>query len=255
MPEIEWDQPESFFERLNTVRDELPVHQGECYLEYHRGTYTTHGNLKAAFRGLERALQVAEAAAAATGKTWEMEHAWKRLVFAQFHDYIPGSSVWDVYQEGLPELDALAEAQWAAAGEALSGKGSDCLFNPHAVPVSKWIEGPDAAAYVTLPPLSGSRIESVVRDAPGAVEAKGRKVSNGLAEFRVNASGWIDRLNWEGVDVPLSEPMGQLMLYPDHAANFDAWDIDRHVLNIGEVCKAKPTISVVEEGAHRAGVG
>ncbi len=254
MPEIEWDQPESFFDRLNEVRDDLPVHQGECYLEYHRGTFTTHGNLKASFRGLERALQTAEAVAAATGKTWDMEHAWKRLVFAQFHDYIPGSSVWDVYQEGLPELDGLAESQLAEADKALSGKGSDCLFNPHAVPVSRWIDGSDASAYVTLPPLSGSPIESVIQDTPKVVEVKGRTVSNGLAEFRVNASGWIDRLSWEGVDVPLSGTVGQLMLYPDHAANFDAWDIDRHVLSIGEVCKAKATITVVEEGAHRAGI-
>jgi alpha-mannosidase len=254
MPDLEWDQPESFFDRLNTVRDALPVHQGECYLEYHRGTYTTHGNLKASFRGLERAMQVAEAVAAATGKSWDMEHAWKRLVFAQFHDYIPGSSVWDVYKEGLPELDGLAESQLAEACKALTGKGADCLFNPHAVPVSKWIEGPDAAAFVSLPPLSGSAIESVIQDVPDSVEVKGRKVSNGLAEFRVNASGWIDQLTWEGVDVPLSGPVGQLMLYPDHAANFESWDIDRHVLNIGEVCKAKASIQKIEEGAHRAGI-
>ncbi|MFV0338010.1 MAG: glycoside hydrolase family 38 C-terminal domain-containing protein, partial [Chthoniobacterales bacterium] len=36
---------------------------------------------------------------------------WKRMIFAQFHDYIPGSSVWDVYLEGLPELDAHAKTQ------------------------------------------------------------------------------------------------------------------------------------------------
>ncbi|WP_308985228.1 alpha-mannosidase [Thalassobacterium sedimentorum] len=254
MPEIEWDQPESFFERLNTVRNALPVHQGECYLEFHRGTFTTHGNLKASFRGLERAMQVAEAVAAATSKTWNMEDSWKRLVFAQFHDYIPGSSVWDVYMEDLPVLDRHAATQLDEAKKALAGKGEDCLFNPHAVEVSKWIDGLDASAYVSLPPLSGSSIESVIQDVPESVEVKGRKVSNGLAEFRVNASGWIDQLSWEGVEVPLSGPAGQLMLYPDHAANFEAWDIDRHVLSIGEVCKAKATLTCVEEGAHRAGI-
>ncbi|MBT64135.1 MAG: alpha-mannosidase [Puniceicoccaceae bacterium] len=254
MPEIEWDQPEAFFDRLNSVRDELPVHQGECYLEYHRGTFTTHANLKASFRGLERAMQVAEAVAAATGKTWNMEDSWKRLVFAQFHDYIPGSSVWDVYLEDLPVLDGHAEAQLAEAGQALAGKGGDCLFNPHAMEVSKWIDGPDASAYVSLPPLSGLPIETVIQDTPQSVEVQGRKVSNGLAEFRVNASGWIDQLSWEGVEVPLSGAAGQLMLYPDHAANFEAWDIDRHVLSIGEVCNAKAKITAVEEGAHRAGI-
>jgi alpha-mannosidase len=254
MPEIEWDQPEGFFERLNTVRDELPVHKGECYLEYHRGTYTTHGNLKASFRNLERAMQVAESVASATRSTWEMEHAWKRLIFAQFHDYIPGSSVWDVYLEDLPELDREASEQFSHAETALKGSGETCIFNPHAVEVSKWIEGPDAAAFVTLPPLSGSPIESVIQEELESVEVKGRKVSNGLAEFKVNASGWIDQLSWEGVEVPLTGPLGQLMLYPDHAANFEAWDIDRHVLSIGDVCKAKASITPIQEGMHRAGI-
>ncbi|WPJ96137.1 glycoside hydrolase family 38 C-terminal domain-containing protein [Coraliomargarita algicola] len=254
MPDLEWDQPEAFFDRLNGVRDELPVHQGECYLEYHRGTFTTHGNLKASFRGLERAMQVAEAVAAATGKIWNMEDSWKRLVFAQFHDYIPGSSVWDVYMEDLPVLDGHAAKQLAEAEKALTAKGDDCLFNPHAVEVSKWIDRPDASAFVTLPPLSGSLIEAVIQDAPASVEVKGRKVSNGVVEFRVNASGWIDQLSWEGVEVPLSGPLGQLMLYPDHAAYFEAWDIDRQTLSLGEVCKAKASITAVDGGAHRAGI-
>lgn len=255
MPDIEWDQPESFFERLNAVRDALPIHQGECYLEYHRGTFTTHGNLKASFRSLERAMQVAEAVSAVTGKAWEMEHSWKRLVFAQFHDYIPGSSVWDVYLEGLPELDREAENQLDYAAKALAGTGEDCLFNPHAVAVCQWVTKPGSAkpVYAALPPLSGSAIEALETASPDAVRIKGRLVSNGLTDFHLNSFGWIDQLTWEGVTVPLAGPMGQLILYPDHAANFESWDIDRHVLNLGKVCKSKAEITPIEEGTHRAG--
>ncbi|MGE9292928.1 MAG: alpha-mannosidase, partial [Puniceicoccales bacterium] len=257
MPSIEWDHPESFFERMESVRSELPVHQGECYLEYHRGTYTTHGNLKAAFRGLERALQLAEAVSAATGQCWDLEYAWKRLVFAQFHDYIPGSSVWDVYLEGVPELEALAEDQRGRAADTLNGEdGEPSVFNPHAITVKKWIvsAAKKKPAYVELPPLSGSPIESVMTVEPTPVRLKGKTVSNGLASFRVNASGWIDRLEWEGVAVPMCGPLGQITLHPDRAARFDAWDIDRHVLALGEVCKAKPTLEPFTNGSHRAGV-
>ena len=255
MPAIEWDQPEAFFERLNAVKDQLPVHQGECYLEYHRGTYTTHGNLKESFRNLERALQVAESVSSLTGKHWEMEHAWKRLVFSQFHDYIPGSSVWDVYLEGLPELDENAATQRAEAVQALEGEGDLAIFNPHAVPVRKWItpEGAKEATYVELPALSGSALAGVAVEQPEGVRVEGSLVSNGLVSFQLNQSGWIDSLVWEGVEVPLSEPIGQLVLYPDHAANFDAWDIDRHVLSLGEVCAADATVTPVQEGSHRGG--
>ncbi|MFP4069676.1 MAG: alpha-mannosidase [Opitutales bacterium] len=255
LPAIGWDQPEAFFDRLVRVKDRLPVHQGECYLEYHRGTYTTHGNLKASFRNLERAMQFAEAVSAATGKRWEMEAAWKRLVFAQFHDYIPGSSVWDVYMEGLPELDAHAGKQIALASQVLEGEGEACIFNPHVVPLRKWVRMPDAseARYVALPPLSGTPLSEAKAEAPESVQVAKRTVRNGLAEFRLNASGWIDRMSWEGVEVPLDGPAGQLVLYPDRAANFESWDIDRHVLSLGEVCKGKATISPVEEGP-RAGL-
>ncbi|WP_309399288.1 alpha-mannosidase [Cerasicoccus maritimus] len=252
MPSIEWDQPENFFDQLSGVRDQLPTHQGECYLEYHRGTYTTHGNLKASFRGLERAMQVAESVSAVTGKTWEMETAWKRLVFAQFHDYIPGSSVWDVYLEGLPELDGHAAEQLAAAGKALAGKGTDCLFNPHAVEVRRWVDVAGQPAYVSLPPVSGKPVAEAVIESPEAVTVKGKTASNGLVEIHLNAAGWVDRLSWEGVDVPLSAPLGQLEIYADVAANFEAWDIDRHVLSLGEICRNKPTVTTVEAGV-RAG--
>jgi alpha-mannosidase len=265
MPAMGWGQPEGFFERLAGRYDQLPVHQGECYLEFHRGTYTTHGNLKGSFRNLERALQVAEAVSAVTGKRWEMEHAWKRQVFAQFHDYIPGSSVWDVYLEGLPELDGLAKDQVARAGQALGGKGEMCLFNPHGVPVKAWVQksGNSKPVYVCLPPLAGTQLaDAVIEELPapvgisgpmGSVGLAGAKASNGLVGFHVNTSGWIDRLVWEGVAVPLAGPLGQLLLYPDRAANFEAWDIDRQVLSLGEICKDKAVITVVKDGI-RSGI-
>lgn len=258
MPSMSWDHPEAFFERLAKLRDRLPVHQGECYLEYHRGTFTTHGNLKAAFRGLERALQVAEAASVVTGKRWDMEHAWKRLVFAQFHDYIPGSSVWDVYLEGLPELDAEAEAQLELAGRALSnGKPVASLFNSHAHPVKKWVKNPATGkkVYVSLPALSGTPVDTAVVEQPEAVEVKGSFVSNGSTSFRLNAAGYVESLKLDGEAIPLKASGGlcQLVSYPDRAANFDAWDIDRHVLSMGEVAKDKPVIAPIREGKHRAG--
>lgn len=254
MPDIAWDQPEAFFERLGAVADQLPVHQGECYLEYHRGTYTTHGNLKASFRNLERAMQVAEAVSVATGKTWDMEHAWKRLVFAQFHDYIPGSSVWDVYIEGLPELDGLAAGQFQQAVAALSGEGEACLFNPHALPVHYWhAKGDSESVRLTLPALSGTTVQDAIDDQqPEVVSLDGRTVSNGLAEFTLNEDGWIEQLIWEGVCVPQSAPLGQLVVYPDRAANFDSWDIDRHVLALGEVCDTAVTIESYQR-PHAAG--
>ncbi|MES2310161.1 MAG: glycoside hydrolase family 38 C-terminal domain-containing protein [Verrucomicrobiota bacterium] len=257
MPAMNWGQPEAFFERMMKRREKLPVHQGECYLEYHRGTFTTHGNLKSIFRSLERAMQMVEAASSISGKQMDLEHAWKRLVFAQFHDYIPGSSVWDVYREGLPELKKMADEQIVKAQKSLTSKnGSEAFFNPHAVTVHRWIQDSETkkAIYVSLPPLSGVSLKVISPSkSPDEVRISGRTISNGLTEFRMNAAGWIDRLVWEGVSVPIKSPLGTLEIYPDRAANFEAWDIDRQALSLGQVCDEKPVITILNKESHRAG--
>jgi alpha-mannosidase len=258
LPGVKWDHPESFFKRLNKVRDKLPTHQGECYLEYHRGTYTTHGDLKETFRALERALQVSEAVAAATGARWDLEHSWKRLVFAQFHDYIPGSSVPDVYIEGLPELRKLADAQKAEVRAVLEKKkGEWCVFNPHALPVQCTVRHPGTKknVLVSLPPLSGTAIEDAVVKKPlMPVTVAGRTVSNGLAEFTLNTDGCIASLTLEGQNIPLREPLGQMVLYPDRPAHFDSWDIDRQTLSLGEKPHSKVSFKPWQDGEFRRGL-
>ncbi|MBF0198045.1 MAG: alpha-mannosidase [Planctomycetes bacterium] len=254
MPEIKWDHPEAFFKRLENKAGDLPVHQGECYLEYHRGTYTTHSDLKSSFRGLERALQIAEAAAVSAAKDWNKEAAWKKLIFAQFHDYIPGSSVWDVYIEGLPILKKAAEEQLNKVDECLNSKGEPCVFNPHALPLKMWLlTSQGHYQWVEMPPLAGSAIEDVIlKDIPESPCIKGDTISNGLSSFSINEQGWITSLNWDKKDVPIAEPLAQLVLYRDIPAHYEAWDIDRHTLSLGEVCDDVPEITHFQN-SHSAG--
>ena len=258
LPGLKWDHPENFFKRLGKIRDQLPTHQGECYLEYHRGTYTTHGNLKETFRRLERALQVSEAVTAATGVRWDIEHAWKRLVFAQFHDYIPGSSVSDVYAEGLPELQKITELQKNQARHALEARnGGWCVFNPHALPVQCAVRHPRTkkSVIVSLPPLSGCDIDqATVKKLPAPVKVLGRSVSNGLTAFTLNADGCIGKLVFEGQEVPLREPLGHMVLYPDRAANYEAWDIDRQTLSLGEKPRGPVSFQVWQDGEFCKGI-
>ncbi len=81
-----------------------PVWNDELYLEFHRGCYTTHGDQKLYNRRCENLLYEAELfaslAAIATGATYpknELEVAWKKVLFNQFHDILPGSAIAEVY--------------------------------------------------------------------------------------------------------------------------------------------------------------
>jgi alpha-mannosidase len=81
----------------------IPVWKDELYLEYHQGTYTTQANQKKFNRGNEVLLTNAEkfsAFASLSGRPYNsnaLEEAWKKLLFNQFHDILPGSSIREVY--------------------------------------------------------------------------------------------------------------------------------------------------------------
>jgi len=250
MPTTAWDQPEDFFARLEARRHQLPVHQGECYLEYHRGVLTTHGVLKDAFRALERALQVREAVAVASGSTPDLKQAWRRMVFAQFHDYIPGSSVADVYHEGIPELRRLAAEQLEnASAELSSRRGRWQAFNPLPQAWKGWVNSPDSTQpqWIEIPPLCSSPLDAG-SPAPTAAEIRGKTLRNGHVTVQIGEHGWLQQLEIDGREIALNGPAARAVLYPDTPANYDAWDIDRHTLGLGSEVDTKPSFKVESKG-------
>ncbi|HEV3273181.1 MAG TPA: glycoside hydrolase family 38 C-terminal domain-containing protein [Candidatus Methylacidiphilales bacterium] len=253
MPEVGWGRVDEFFERLNKARAKLPVWQGELYLEYHRGVLTTHGELKARFRACERALQVWEAARCATGGGEIDEGAWRRLVFAQFHDYIPGSSIWEVYEEGLPELAAIGENALGRAAVDLGRSGRAALFNP--LPVERVHVFEDGSKAVRLGPLSGGPVADLAALEPAKdVEATAKKIESGLVKAVFDAKGRIAALSFGENKIALRGPLGGLVLFPDFPHGFEAWDIDRQTLNLGRAVESPAEAAVLRKGGLRGAV-
>ncbi|MCC5642345.1 alpha-mannosidase [Nostoc sp. CHAB 5824] len=88
----------------------FPIWDDELYLEFHRGCYTTHADQKRWNRRCENLLYQAELfatlATVSCGVTYpkaEIEAAWKLVLFQQFHDILPGSSITQVYTDALPQ--------------------------------------------------------------------------------------------------------------------------------------------------------
>ncbi len=123
VPKTTWGGVEEFFGRMDEVRDRLPVYQGELYLEYHRGVYTTQSEFKRNYRAAERGLQALEAVRVATGAGPIETEPWERVCFAQFHDALPGSSIGLVYEQMTPQLAEVAETSLARAREEMAGDG------------------------------------------------------------------------------------------------------------------------------------
>lgn len=244
LPAVSWDLPEAFFSRLAERRKMLPTYSGEFYLEYHRGCYTTHGNLKHAFRELERALQIREAVAVACGSAPDLSHPWRRMVLAQFHDYIPGSSIPEVYAEALPELAELSNDLRSAAQADLAGPdGVSCLFNALAIPCDTLT----SRGLIQVPPLTGIAIEKAAVKSTAPVVIGERTLANEHVAIRIDEMGELSHLAIDGEAVALHAGAGGLVVYPDRAANFEAWDIDRQALSLGRRVTTPPVISFEPE--------
>jgi alpha-mannosidase len=105
----------------------LPTWVGELYLETHRGTYTTHSEIKRANRKNELALREAEIAgymAAASGIQVDLtplDAAWENLLLLQFHDILPGSSIGEVYREAAIDHARIALTAQAVRDAAWQG--------------------------------------------------------------------------------------------------------------------------------------
>lgn len=107
LPRCRFSRTEDCFDRLHAgvAAEKLPVHNGELYLELHRGCQTTQARTKRNNRKCEWLLHNVEwlsAWAALHGKSYDHETinaAWRILLTHQFHDILPGSSITEVYSD------------------------------------------------------------------------------------------------------------------------------------------------------------
>jgi alpha-mannosidase len=131
-PRLRCGTVSEFFRRLEAdVGDRLPSWNGELYLEFHRGTYTTHARNKRANRQSEFLLHDAEfLASMATQLTSDhhyphadLRRAWELTCLNQFHDILPGSSITPVYEESLRQYDEVRDIGERVREEALVALG------------------------------------------------------------------------------------------------------------------------------------
>ncbi len=144
----------SYLEPLEPLEPQLPVWRDELYLELHRGCSTSRPDQKRHNRSLERLLREAEVArallwvedrtGAATGAEPHVPDVaggddpvdWRPLLFQQFHDILPGTSIPEVFEQ--------AEPQWRQARRQASRQRDRAL--------AAWLGSrPNSAAAGTQP--------------------------------------------------------------------------------------------------------
>jgi alpha-mannosidase len=256
---------------LSTMRSDArtgPIVRDELYLEFHRGTYTTQAATKRRNRELESLLQSAEAAATMASAPYPRDSlaaAWQLVLFNQFHDILPGTSIDSVYFDAgidYARAERIARSVVRSSLESLAShldtrppnrSGTPFLvFNPSGrvrtdvvrLPASAGTIARDSSGRLLPSSVHDSTLEVLVRDLPalsaavifvehGAAPGATRN-QHALALENANvvvaidpATGNIARLydKQHGFEA-LVPGAGALVMLDDQPQRWDAWNID-----------------------------
>jgi len=286
MPKVKFETARALVDRVVSRAADLPVWDGELYLEYHRGTYTTQAWLKRANRKNEINLHNVEwlaSLAAPHGFALDkpkLDAMWEDLLLMQFHDILPGSSVGEVYDDEIRPMQEAIEAQCremiAGAVDALCAKIDTTgfakpvvLFNtlswdrtdPVRMPDGSWRDGVTVPAggwaVVELAGDASDRSDpSDPSDAPW-VSTCGRELTNRFWELHLDEQGRVarlyDRLNSRDV-LPTGGAANDWQVFEDRPLAHEAWDVDLYYQEYPLPRPECVSVEVIERGGARAAV-
>jgi alpha-mannosidase len=180
IPRVHIGKVEPYFERLaeRLKEKQIPVWDGELYLELCQGVYTSQAYNKRANRRAERLYHDTEwlcsLAETLTGETAypqdELNAGWEIILHNQFHDVLPGTSIPQVFEDCRADYarveqigqHALSRAQDALIRRVHTDEIAIVVFNPLAWSRGGLIELPwsEALGDKTLVTEDGKRLRT-----------------------------------------------------------------------------------------------
>ena len=262
-PRVAFEGPMEFF--ADCAQDGAPANRyvGELYFQCHRGTYTSQAAIKRGNRKCELALREAEiwsvAAQDRLAYPYEaLDRCWKGVLFNQFHDILPGSSIARVYEEACRLHDEVLSDATAitdgACRSLISGSGKT-YFNSLSWPRRWLVKTKRGYGRVTIPPCGwSSRVDESLPDVPVTAEMEKDEVvlGNGLLTLRINARGELIECRDAQGHSRINGKANVLKLYKDVPRLFDAWDIDSNYDCCPVALEEEGDISLVEATPWRA---
>ncbi len=246
-PKTHFEDPVSFMKRLEKRLDErigaegvgnggVNLYRGELYLPWHRGTYTTQAGIKFANRKTEQALREADlwcSIAVYRGLLDEKEtrnalkDLWISMMFLQFHDVLPGTSIEQVNKEALAkfgEVKTLADILSSRARRLLCG-GDNTVWNPVGAERGLGRSGlkVPSCGYLTVRAGKEDEEEEFL---PDCFELPDGSVvmSNGILTVTIDPRGRMSSCI-AGEREFIAEPANSFRLYKDINVEYDAWEL------------------------------
>ncbi len=245
----------------------VPTWQGELYLEFHRGTYTTMARNKRNNRKCEFLYQDAELLATTSGVLFgdafpsaELHEGWENILSNQFHDVIPGSSIKEVYDRcevDYAAIRGIGESIVDRAREKIAasvdGKHGYVVFNPHSFEGEGLVKVNGKSARVCgIAPKGYTVTDRFV--AENHVEIDGHRVETDTLSVLFDdvwqLSSVYDKKN--GRQLLKQGTVGnELRVYADYPDVYDAWEWQPYSRDSYRTITAVTSVETVDDGARR----
>ncbi|MCD6450064.1 MAG: alpha-mannosidase, partial [Thermotogaceae bacterium] len=263
---------EDYFKALE--REKLPTWDGEIYLYFHRGTYTSQSLIKKLHFDSTISLYFAEFANALADENYqeELDTLWKEVLVSEFHDILPGTSVKEVYDDVNKKLEKVIKRSKQIVEESLrriSSGDSYSVLNLSSFDHNGFViftEKPISFEGATSQKTYDGRYIHVF---PGRIEAfswkeikakneepKLYKTSNDMVlenEFykvEISNDGTVSMLDKEANRDLFKEKGNILMLYKDVPAHWDAWEIE-YDYDMAQIPLEAKNVCKIEDGPAR----
>lgn len=266
LPRCQMESPIDYFERIDAENVEN-TYYGELYLAWHRGTYTSQAAIKKGTRKAEFALREAQYLAgllrlkqntlseeqkdALDEAINQIEEHWNALLFQEFHDILPGSSIQRVCEEARDALEKIERESKQLSKQLLAIlAGEGVIFNS-----LSWDRKRKDGVVIPACGYVGRQASQMAKSQEKlkvVVEKKDGKLLSVMVmhpkyEASVDAEGRISSLlNIESGYTYTEKPLNELKLYQDINVEYDAWELGRMYEQIPAALEGDVDISIQE---------
>ena len=246
---------------------ELPVWQGELYLEFHRGTYTTMADNKKCNRKAEFLYENAELLGVTAKHLFgdafpakKLHDGWEMILTNQFHDIIPGSSIKEVYDQSAIDYEKILgigkDITCGIRGKIASSidkKRGYVVFNPHAFEGEGFVRVDGKTLYVKgIAPKGYTATDRFITE--NRVSVNGKRVDTDRLAVTFDDVWQIVSVYDKKAErelIAAGKAANELRIHADYPPYYDAWEWHQYSTTEYKVITEVTSVDVIDDGARK----